>query len=327
MNPAAQNAYKDFQLRLKSPLPWVFGIMISIGIALNGMLVKTSGFLFGIFMWLPPIALIIISSPILWQYRVDRSRMNAWRWILPLSVLICGLLCLIIIGIKNQFFSDLFDIPSYWILVVRLWMLFVFSGWLQTVVVCIEDQTCLETSKVQSAWWMRNSAPFDPTLLANHLNYLAKKIVYDAGATIEDIVMFAGFYRKWLSMTMKPLVSLEEERKLLEIFAKVESARMEGEFNVEWFWAPGPAEWKLPPFSLFSFAALMISRGSKRLALTARLEQRNLHLSIRGKLPPQFKEHSLYKSITGNLVQIFGLECKPDVQPDGTISIILPEVG
>lgn len=322
-----RNALADLLDRLHRPLLWAFALGLPFGCILVMVLFAPRAG--SALAWETSLCLLAFIplpflSPVPWQLRSDRRRLNRWFRALPAHLLLSAVLgpagtALVIWamgapeGFRARFQAfGLEGSLAFWALTLPL-------GWMQAHATWLQERTAWARAEAEASQWMRHSSSFDPDLLASHLRHLARTAEVAPQSTVDGILALAELYRQWLSLSESPLVALGEERRLLEALVEAEAFRTEGALRVEWLWAPGPVAWKLPPCTLFSLASLMVASGARHLSFGARLLPPGLELSIEGELPPRFTELPVWQGVAARLQQCLGPGARLEADGAGVV--------
>lgn len=334
MSLSVRNAITDLRARLSRPLIWSFALgfpavcmFTMVLFAPPGASVRVREVSWCLLAFIP----MLIFSPIPWQVRPDRRRLNPWYWALPSHMLFSALLGPILTAVVILAITPMEGFRAGFLAHVGegtlvFWGLTLPLGWMQAHATWLQEGTERARAQAEASSWMRHETSFDPDLLVSHLRHLAQAAEADPGRAVDGILTLAQLYRQWLIMSECPLVGLDEERCLLDLFAEAEGFRTHGDLRIEWFWAPGRVAWKLPPFCLFSLASLAVSMGMRHLCFRAETHAKGLRLAVGGRLPERIKEHAVWQGVSARLIQVLGPDHGVELDAEGQATFTLPGV-
>jgi hypothetical protein len=101
----------------------------------------------------------------------------------------------------------------------------------------------------------------EPHVLFNALNSLSELVHEDPLAAEEVIVRLADLYRMLMVHGKAPLISLGQERRLVEAYLAMEQMRFGDRLRVEWRWPAWADDLRLPPFFLQPLVENAIKHG------------------------------------------------------------------
>lgn len=332
MHPPIRNAIVDLKARLSRPLIWAFALGFPLICILLMVLFaprQSAAHVWEASMCLLAFIPVLFLSPIPWQFRSDRRKLNGWFWALPAHLLFSAVLgpcltALVILAILPSEGFRAFYLTYALEGTLTFWAITLPMGWMQAQATWLRERTEWARTQAKASVWMRHSSSFDPNLLTSHLRHLARTAEASPEATVEGILSLAELYRQWLVYSESTLVNLAEERRLLEMYIEAESYRTMGDLRVEWFWAPGRAAWKLPPYTLFYLAAAMVTSGARYLRFSAQIKHEGLALTIEGKMPPQFRESPVCQGVGVRLERAIGHGAALTVDPAAGVILLLP---